>query len=88
MHQLLFDKKNKELSDYKFIYMIKNYYIFFNERPQKGIHELLKISLRLFCLLEKNERKSHLYEKKIIFNILGVVYNRTTSNHQAVNSKR
>ncbi|WP_442712689.1 IS4 family transposase [Bacillus toyonensis] len=74
MRQLLLDKKKKELSEYKSIYMIKNYYLLFYEGLQKGIHELLKILLRLFYLLEKNGRKSHRYEKKTVFDILGVVY--------------
>lgn len=79
MRQLLLDKKKKELSEYKSIYMIKNYYLLFYEGLKKGIHELLKILLRLFYQLEKNGRKSHRYEKKTVFNILGVVYNCTLS---------
>ncbi len=74
MRQLLLDKKKKELSEYKSIYMIKNYYQLFYEGLQKSIHELLKVLLRLFYLLEKNGRKSHRYEKKTVFDILGVVY--------------
>ncbi|MBY7113197.1 IS4 family transposase [Bacillus sp. 17RED48] len=79
MRQLLLDKKKKELSEYKSIYMIKNYYLLFYEGLQKGIHELLKVLLRLFYLLEKNGRKSHRYEKKTVFDILGVVYDCTLS---------
>ncbi|MFJ1104010.1 IS4 family transposase (plasmid) [Bacillus sp. RA(2023)] len=79
MHQLLLDKKKKELSEYKSIYMIKNYYLLFYEGLQKDIHELLKVLLRLFYLLEKNGRKSHRYEKKTVFDILGVVYDYTLS---------
>ena len=74
MRQLLLDKKKKELSEYKSIYMIKKYYQLFYEGLQKSIHELLKVLLRLFYLLEKNGRKSHRYEKKTVFDILGVVY--------------
>lgn len=59
--------------------MIKNYYLLFYEGLQKGIDELLKILLRLFYLLEKNGRKSHRYEKKTVFDILGVVYDYTLS---------
>ncbi|MCY8956650.1 IS4 family transposase [Bacillus cereus] len=79
MRQLLLDKKKKELSEYKSIYMIKNYYLLFYEGLQQGIHELLKVLLRLFYLLEKNGRKSHRYEKKTVFDILGVVYDYTLS---------
>ncbi len=67
MRQLLLNKKKKELSEYKSIYMIKNYYLLFYQ-------ELSKIFLRLFNLLEKNGRKSHRYEKKTVFDILGVMY--------------
>lgn len=45
MRQLLLDKKKKELSEYKSIYMIKNYYQLFYEGLQKSIHELLKLLL-------------------------------------------
>jgi len=57
--------------------MIKNYYLLFYEGIQNGTGELLKVLLRLFYLLEKNGRKSHLYEKKTVFDILGVVYDYT-----------
>lgn len=74
MRQLLLNKKKKELSEYKSIYMIKNYYLLFYQGLQKGTQELSKIFLRLFNLLEKNGRKSHRYEKKTVFDILGVMY--------------
>lgn len=54
--------------------MIKNYYLLFYQGLQKGTQELSKIFLRLFNLLEKNGRKSHRYEKKTVFDILGVMY--------------
>ncbi|GIN88786.1 hypothetical protein J6TS2_51720 [Heyndrickxia sporothermodurans] len=79
MGQLLLDKKMKELSEYKSIYMIKNYFLLYCEGLQKDmdIHELLKVLLQLFYLLEKNGQKSHRYEKKTVFDILGVVYDCT-----------
>ncbi|PFZ41974.1 IS4 family transposase, partial [Bacillus pseudomycoides] len=36
--------------------------------------EMTKILILLFHLLEKNGRKSHRYEKKTVFDIMGVVY--------------
>ncbi|PFL25294.1 hypothetical protein COJ07_01035 [Bacillus cereus] len=33
-----------------------------------------KIRFRLFNLLQKNRRKSHRYEQKTVFDILGAVY--------------
>ncbi|MED3486341.1 MULTISPECIES: IS4 family transposase [Bacillus] len=84
MRQLLLDKKKKELSEYKSIYMIKNYYLLFYEGILNGTDELLKVLLRLFYLLEKNGRKSHRYEKKTVFDILGVVYDYTMSKSYKV----
>ncbi|PEC07152.1 IS4 family transposase, partial [Bacillus toyonensis] len=51
---------------------------------QKETQELTKILSRLFNLLQKNGRKSHRYEKKTVFDVLGVVYNFSMShNHVA-----
>lgn len=77
MRALLLEKK--ELSEYTSIYMVKNYYLLFYQGLKKDIQELLKVFLRLFYLLEKNGRKSHRYEKKTVFDILGVVYDCTLS---------
>ena len=79
MRQLLLDMKKKELSEYKSIYMIKDYYLLFYQGLQKDAKELSKIFLRLFHLLEKNGRKCHRYNKKTVFDILGVVYDYSMS---------
>jgi hypothetical protein len=50
---------------------------------QKDTQELSKILLRLFHLLEKNGRKSHRYEERTVFDILGVVYQYTMGHHSA-----
>ncbi|SNT58061.1 Transposase DDE domain-containing protein, partial [Bacillus sp. OK838] len=47
MRQLLLDKKKKELSEYKSIYMIKDYYLLFYQGLQKDAKELSKVFLRL-----------------------------------------
>ncbi|MBE7128955.1 IS4 family transposase [Bacillus mycoides] len=83
MRQLLLIKKKRELSEYKAIYMIKDYFLLFFQAIQKDTQELSKILIRLFNLLQRNGRKSHRYEKKTVFDILGVVYNCTMSNNQA-----
>ncbi|MCP1399282.1 hypothetical protein J3D61_005828 [Bacillus cereus] len=80
MRQLLLQKKQKELSEYKAIYMIQDYLQLVYESIQKDTQEVSKIFLRLFDLLQKNGRKSHRYEKKTVFDILGVVYQCTVSN--------
>lgn len=83
MRQLLLDKKKKELSEYKSIYMIKDYYLLFYQGLQKDAKELSKIFLRLFHLLEKNGRKCHRYNKKTVFDILGIVYDCTPQKLKA-----
>ncbi|MEI4605960.1 IS4 family transposase, partial [Bacillus cereus] len=44
---------------------------------QQNTREITKILIRLFHLLQKNGRKSHRYEKKTVFDIMGVVYEYT-----------
>ncbi|MGH1093651.1 IS4 family transposase, partial [Bacillus mycoides] len=83
MRQLLLNKKKRELSEYKAIYMIKDYFLLLFQTIQKDTQELSKVLLRLFNLLQQNGRKSHRYEKKTVFDILGVVYNCTMSDNQA-----
>ncbi|MED3037911.1 IS4 family transposase, partial [Bacillus tropicus] len=83
MRQLLLMKKKRELSEYKAIYMIKDYFLLLFQAIQKDTQELSKILIRLFNLLQQNGRKSHRYEKKTVFDILGVVYNCTLSDNQA-----
>ncbi|QWG51192.1 IS4 family transposase [Bacillus mycoides] len=83
MRQLLLIKKKRELSEYKAIYIIKDYFLLLFQTIQKNTQELSKVLLRLFNLLQQNGRKSHRYEKKTVFDILGVVYNCTMSDNQA-----
>ncbi|WIY58777.1 IS4 family transposase [Bacillus arachidis] len=83
MRQLLLMKKKRELSEYKAIYMIKDYFLLLFQAIQKDTQELSKVLLRMFNLLQQNGRKSHRYEKKTVFDILGVVYNCTMSDNQA-----
>ncbi|OJE41869.1 transposase [Bacillus proteolyticus] len=82
MRQLLLIKKKRELSEYKAIYIIKDYFLLLFQAIEKDTQELSKVLLRLFNLLQHNGRKSHRYEKKTVFDILGVVYEYTTSTHQ------
>ncbi|QWI17614.1 IS4 family transposase [Bacillus wiedmannii] len=83
MRQLLLMKKKREMSEYKAIYMIKDYFLLLFQAIQKDTQELSKILIRMFNLLQQNGRKSHRYEKKTVFDILGVVYNCTMSDDQA-----
>ncbi|EEK54373.1 hypothetical protein bcere0004_43160 [Bacillus cereus BGSC 6E1] len=44
---------------------------------KKTLKKNQEISIFLFGLLQKKRRKSHRYEKKTVFDILGVVYQYT-----------
>ncbi|MED1671921.1 IS4 family transposase, partial [Brevibacillus laterosporus] len=79
MRDLLLRKRKKELSEYKAIHMIQDYFPLLHRSIEKDTTEMSKILLRLFNLLQRNGRKSHRYEKKTVFDILGVVYNYTMS---------
>ncbi|WP_144506953.1 IS4-like element IS231H family transposase [Bacillus mycoides] len=74
MRQLLLQKKKKELSEYKAIGMIQDHLSLLYQAIQKDTQEITKVLIRLFTLLQKNGRKSHRYEKKTVFDIMGVVY--------------
>ncbi|MED1666459.1 IS4 family transposase, partial [Brevibacillus laterosporus] len=64
--------------------MIQDYFPLLHRSIEKDTTEMSKILLRLFNLLQRNGRKSHRYEKKTVFDILGVVYNYTMSQDRAV----
>lgn len=64
MRQLLLNKKKREISEYRAIYIIKDYFLLLFQAIHKSTQELSKVLFRLFDLLQKNGRKSHRYEKK------------------------
>ncbi|ADY24718.1 IS4-like element IS231D family transposase [Bacillus paranthracis] len=74
MRQLLLHKRKRELSEYKAIGMIQDHLFLLFQAIQKNIQAITKIFIRLFTLLKKNGRKSHRYEKKTVFDIMGVIY--------------
>ncbi|MED3244806.1 IS4 family transposase, partial [Bacillus thuringiensis] len=82
MRQLLLQKKRKELSEYKAIGMIQDHLLLLYQAIQKNTQEITKILIRLFHLLEKNGRKSHRYEKKTVFDIMGVHYEYSIAREQ------
>ena len=84
MRQLLLTKKKRETSEYIAVYIIKDYFLLLYQALQKDTQELSKILLRSFNFFQKNGRKSHRYEKKTVFDTLGVytpVF--VTHNHAA-----
>lgn len=54
--------------------MIQDHLLLLHQAIQKNTQELTKILIRLFHLLQKNGRKSHRYEKKTVFDIIGIHY--------------
>jgi len=70
----LLQKKKRELSEYKEIGIIQDHLYLLYQTIQQNTQEITKILIRLFHLLQKNGRKSHRYEKKTVFDIMGVVY--------------
>ncbi|PGL03895.1 IS4 family transposase [Bacillus cereus] len=83
MRQFLLEKKKQELSEYKAIYIIKDYFPLLFQAIAVGTEELLKILHRLYLLLKKNGRKCHRYKKMTVFDILGIVYKTTVKHRQA-----
>ncbi|GAB6505535.1 hypothetical protein BAU29_25980 [Bacillus sp. P14-1] len=81
MRQFLLEKKKQELSEYKAIYMIKDYFPSLFQAIAVGTEELLKILHRLYQLYKKNAHKCHRHKKMTVFEILGIVY-KTTVNHR------
>ncbi|NRR18744.1 IS4 family transposase [Bacillus pacificus] len=83
MRQFLLEKKKQELSEYKAIYIIKDYFLLLFQAIAVGTEALLKILHRLYQLLKKNGRKCHRHKKVTVFDILGIVY-KTTLKHRQV----
>ncbi len=82
MRQFLLEKKEQELSEYKAIYLIKNYFPLPFQTIAFGIEELLKILHHLYQLLKKNLRKCHRHKKMTVFDILEIVYKTTLKHRQ------
>jgi hypothetical protein len=59
MRQLLLEKKKQELSEYKAIYIIKDYFPLFFQAIAVGTKELLKILHRLYS-----------YSKRTVVNVI------------------
>ncbi|MEW4154607.1 transposase, partial [Bacillus thuringiensis] len=74
MRQILLVKKQKELSEWKAMYMIHDYFRVLYRQIQDQSKQLMASFLRLFHLLDKNGQKSHRYRKKTVFDILGIIY--------------
>lgn len=82
MRQLLLQKKQIELSEYKAIGMIQDHLFLLYQAIQKNTQEITKLLISLFHLLQQNGRKSHRYEKKTVFDIMGVHYEYSIAGEQ------
>ncbi|MDC6157445.1 IS4 family transposase [Bacillus albus] len=82
MRQFLLRKQKQELSEYKAIYMIKDYFPLLFQAMAVDTDELSAILHRLYQSLKKNGRKCHRYKKMTVFDILGVVYETTVNKRQ------
>lgn len=83
MRQLLLEKKKQELSEYKAIYMMKDYFPLLFQAIAVGTEEFVKILHRLDQLLKKSGCKCHRYKKRTDFDILGILYKTTVKHRQA-----
>jgi hypothetical protein len=77
MHRLLLMKKKRETSEFKAVCIVKEYFLSLHDGLKTQTQDIRQVLLRIFRMIEKNGRKSHRYEKKTVFDILGVVYEHT-----------
>ncbi|GED16298.1 transposase [Aneurinibacillus migulanus] len=81
MCKLLLIKKKKEMSEFKAICIVKGYFLSLHDALRKQTQDVQQVLHRLFQMIEKNGHKTHWYEKKTVFDILGVVYEHTQRLH-------
>lgn len=86
MRQLLL--KKQELREYKAIYMIKYYFPLFFRAIAAGGEKLVNILHRLYRLLSKNDHKCHRSKKMTVFDILGIVCEKTMKLKQVTEHKK
>lgn len=76
MRSLLLTKKKRELSEYKGIGMIRDYFGALRRALRQTQQSVLEVLLSLVNRMEKSGGKCHRYQKKTVFDILGVAYER------------
>jgi len=76
MRSLLLLKKKQEVSEFKVIGMVKDYFRVLHQALRQTLANVQDVLWRLYQMIQKNGRKSHRYEKKTVFDILGVIYER------------
>lgn len=78
--QLLLMKKKKETSEFKAIRAVKTFFQPLHQALKRKTQDVQQVLHRLFQVIEKNGFKSHRYQEKTVFDILGVVYNANTQS--------
>ena len=81
MRQFLLEKQKQELSEYKAIYMIKDYFLLLFQAIAIDTDELSAILHRLYQSL-KRIVVNVIVTKMTVFDILGVVYETTVNKRQ------
>ncbi len=74
MREILLRKKKQELSELKAMAILKSYLGKLYDTVDNGMEEMVELLQRVFQMIAKNGRKSHRYEKKTVFDLLGIVY--------------
>ncbi|KIV54620.1 hypothetical protein AM501_23290 [Aneurinibacillus migulanus] len=74
-------EKNENMERFKAICIVKGYFLSLHDALRKQTQDVQQVLHRLFQMIEKNGHKSHWYEKKTVFDILGVVYEHTQRLH-------
>lgn len=74
MRCFLLEQKKKEVSEYKGIGIIRDHLGALNRSLRHTTQAVRNLLLRLVQRMERAGCKSHRYEKKTVFDILGVAY--------------
>ena len=74
MRQLLWLKKQKEVSEFKGIGILHDALAALSRALRQGTEVVQRFLIRLVQRMEKFGCKSHRYKKKTMFDIIGVVY--------------
>jgi len=72
MRRLIWERKQKEISEYKATYMVYIYFSSIRDVLFTSCRDMIPILVRLFEDLSKNGRKAHRYTKYSPFDILGI----------------
>ncbi|MDC3424324.1 hypothetical protein NC797_07350 [Aquibacillus sp. 3ASR75-11] len=74
MREILLRKKKQEVSELKAMSILKEYMGLLHDALMKETEDIKQVLLQIFRMIEKNGQKCHRYEKKTVFDILGVAY--------------